>query len=163
MKKSLIIATLFLTFGALADEHDHQDCPMHAAHMHAADVDRRGDTVMGFSHELTKHSFKTYDDGGAIEVRALKSDDAKSIDAIRSHLKEVAKEFASGDFAKPFAVHATTPPGVDVMASRKDKIKYEYAEIENGARVRITTTDAAALDALHRFLKFQIEEHRTGD
>jgi hypothetical protein len=35
----------------------------HEAHMHAADVDRRGDAVMGFSHELTKHSFKTYDDG----------------------------------------------------------------------------------------------------
>jgi len=160
MKKTLIIATLFLTFGALADEHDHQDCPMHAAHMHAADVDHRGDAVMGFSHETTKHSFRVYDDGGAIEVRALKSDDTKSIDAIRAHLKEVAKEFASGDFAKPQAIHAMNPPGADVMASRKEKIKYEYVEIENGARVRITTNDAPALDAVHRFLKFQIEEHR---
>jgi len=163
MKRTLIIATMFLTFGALADEHDHATCPMHDAHMHAADVDHRGDAAMGFSHELTKHSFKRYDDGGAIEVRALKSDDTKSIDAIRTHLKSVAKEFASGDFAKPFAVHATNPPGVDVMASRKEKIKYDYSEIENGARVRITTTDAAALDAVHQFLKFQIEEHRTGD
>ena len=30
-------------------------------------------------------------------------------------------------------------------------------------RVRITTKDSAALAAIHEFLRFQIEDHRTGD
>src|ERR1044071_1717178 len=33
--------------------------------------------------------------------------------------------------------------------------------IRAGARVRITTSDAKALDAVHRFLEFQIREHHT--
>ncbi|PYR73529.1 MAG: hypothetical protein DMF86_20265 [Acidobacteria bacterium] len=30
-------------------------------------------------------------------------------------------------------------------------------------RVRITTKDARALEAVHAFLRYQIKEHRTGD
>jgi hypothetical protein len=96
-------------------------------------------------------------------VHAQSSDDAKSIDAIRMHLKRSRKSSHPVISTKPFAVHATNRPGVDVMASRRDRIKYECGEIENGARVRITTTGAAALAAVHRLLEFQIEEHRTGD
>jgi hypothetical protein len=159
MKTTLIIATAFLALAAFAD--DPNQCPMHAAH--AKQVDERGDAVMGFSHEATKHSFKVAADGGSIEVRALRSDDEASIRAIRTHLQSVAKSFAEGDFAMPVAIHGPSPAGTDVMAARKSVIAYKYSEIENGGRVRITTTDAAALDAVHRFLRFQKDEHRTGD
>ena len=118
---------------------------------------------MGFSHEATKHSFKIYDDGGAIEVRALRADDEASIRAIRTHLQEIAKSFAEGDFASPAAIHGPAPAGTDVMAARKTSIAYKYSEIASGGKVRITTGDRAALQAVHRFLGFQIEEHRTGD
>src|SRR5437764_14972627 len=97
MKTTLIIATTFLALAAFAD--DMTACPMHAAHMaaqakakeHANEVDERGDAVMGFSHETTKHSFKVSANGGSIEVRALRSDDETSIRAIRTHLQFVAK------------------------------------------------------------------------
>lgn len=42
-------------------------------------------------------------------------------------------------------------------------ILYQYEELENGARVRITTRTPAGLEAVHQFLRFQIEEHHTGD
>ena len=166
MKTMLIIAATLFALGASAD--DPNNCPLHAAHMaaasaHAKDVDRRGDEVMGFSHEATKHSFKIYDDGGAIEVRALHADDEASVRAIRTHLQSIAKSFAAGDFANPAAIHGPAPAGTGVMAAKKDSIVYRYSDLENGGRVRITTTDASALDAVHRFLRFQIEEHRTGD
>jgi hypothetical protein len=32
-----------------------------------------------------------------------------------------------------------------------------------GGRLRITTTDTEALKAIHQFLTFQIDDHRTGD
>jgi hypothetical protein len=36
-------------------------------------------------------------------------------------------------------------------------------ETPKGGRVNIVTTDAAALGAVHEFLKYQIVEHKTGD
>ena len=43
------------------------------------------------------------------------------------------------------------------------EIRYEYEETERGARVRITTANVEALSAVHEFLRFQIEDHETGD
>ena len=64
-------------------------------------MEHRGDAVMGFSHETTTQAFPLYDDGGAIEVDATDAKDDKSVAAIRAHLREIAKAFAKGDFAKP--------------------------------------------------------------
>ena len=74
-------------------------------------MEHRGDAVMGFSHEATTHAFKLSDDGGAIEVVANDPKDSKSIEAIRAHLREIAKAFAKGDFAKPKAIHEELPDG----------------------------------------------------
>jgi site-specific recombinase XerD len=124
-------------------------------------MEHRGDAVMGFSHETTTHAFKLSDDGGAIEVVANDPKDAKSIEAIRAHLREIAKAFAKGDFSKPKAIHEELPDGAAEMRELRDAIKYDYAAMERGGRVRITTSDAKALDAVHRFLKFQVREHHT--
>lgn len=118
---------------------------------------------MGFSHAKTKHNFRLYSDGGAIEVRANEASDEESISSIRAHLKEIAKDFAAGKFSKPEEIHARTPDGGDVMKELGDAIHYEYREIERGALVRLTTKDARGIDAVHRFMKFQIDDHRTGD
>lgn len=124
-------------------------------------MEHRGDAVMGFSHETTTHAFKIYDDGGAIEVVANDPKDTKSIEAIRAHLRGIAEAFAKGDFSKPKAIHERLPDGAAEMRELRASIKYDFAEIERGGRVRITTSDGKALDAVHRFLKFQIREHHT--
>ena len=49
------------------------------------------------------------------------------------------------------------------MKSKHDSIEYVFEPMSNGGRVRITTTDAEALKAVHQFLTFQIDDHRTGD
>ena len=144
---------------------DPANCPMHAQHTaskHDA-VDQRGDRVMGFSHETTKHTVRLLDDGGAVEVRANSADDTKNIDAIRTHLKEIAADFKAGNFTKPEEIHAGMPDGVDVMTKLGDAIEYRYEELERGARVRIVTKDKRGIDAIHAFLRFQISDHRTGD
>jgi hypothetical protein len=139
------------------------DCPMHAQHVHATEVDQHGDEAMGFSHTLTRHSFRLRKNGGAIEVTANSGDDAKTIAAIREHLRSIAKSFADGDFAKPMATHGRLPDGADVMRDRKATIRYQYEDVPSGGRVRISSDDERAVEAVHRFLRFQIEEHRTGD
>ena len=149
----------------LALAGDPAACPMHAKHTgaHHESVDRRGDRVMGFSHEKTKHSFRLHEDGGAVEVRANDAADAESIAAIRTHLREIAKDFTSGDFAKPKEIHARVPDGAPAMKELGARILYRYEELERGGRVRITTAEPRGVEAVHQFLRFQVEDHRTGD
>ncbi len=148
-------------------QHDAQHETQHDAqhdgqHDHAASVDQHHD-AFGMSHEATTHHFRVLEDGGAIELTANDPNDTKSIEAIRAHLRTVAADFTKNDFAKPQFVHGTMPDGALTMKAKAQAITYRYEELPAGGRVRITTKDAAALDAVHRFLKFQITEHRTGD
>ena len=154
MKKVMIVAAL-VALPLFADD-PHANCPMHAQH-----VDEAGDHVMGFSHDKTKHTFVIDEQGGAIEVRANDPNDAQSIAQIRSHLQMIAKDFASGDFAKPVAIHGRMPDGAQTMKELGAAITYRYEEIENGARVRIMSNKERAREAVHAFMKFQRTEHRT--
>ena len=49
------------------------------------------------------------------------------------------------------------------MKQLKSKITYEAENTGRGAQLRITTHDAEALTAIHNFLRFQIQDHQTGD
>ena len=126
-------------------------------------VVQRGEHVMGFSHEKTTHHFLLYPNGGEIGVNSNDAADKASIDQIRMHLGHIAKMFAAGNFHAPMLIHDTTPPGVPTMTRLKDSIKYDYSETESGARIRLSTDNSQAVDAIHAFLLFQIVDHRTGD
>lgn len=146
-------------------------CPMHEQHMrekaaghsHVDGVNKRGDSAMGFSHAKTTHHFRIYADGGAIEVSANDAADSESREQIRAHLQAIAKAFSEGRFETPMAVHDRVPPGVPIMERRKAEITYSYEQTERGATVRIRTQNPDALDAVHDFLRFQIQDHQTGD
>ncbi len=79
------------------------------------------------------------------------------------HLGHIAKAFQGGDFNIPMFVHDTVPPGVPEMKRLQKNIQYSFEETPNGGRVVISSTDKEALTAIHQFLRFQIEEHKTGD
>ena len=130
---------------------------------HFKNVDKRGDSAMGFSHEMTSHHFLLFKDGGAIEVEADNPNDAVNMEAIRDHLAKVAGMFSRGDFQLPMLIHATVPPGVDTMKRLKNEITYMVEITQKGARVRIRTENSEALQAIHEFLRFQITDHRTKD
>jgi hypothetical protein len=130
---------------------------------HAAGVDARGDHAMGFSHETTAHHFLLSQSGGAIEVDAKDTEDVTTRDQVRMHLTHIAQMFTEGNFQVPMFIHDTVPPGVAVMESKRSEISYKFEPTLNGGLVRITTTDKDALQAIHEFLAFQIDDHRTGD
>ena len=79
------------------------------------------------------------------------------------HLQHIAQAFQSGDFDIPMFVHDTVPPGVPEMKRLRENIHYSFEETPKGGRVLISSSDQEALAAIHRFLQFQIEEHKTGD
>ena len=129
----------------------------------AAEVDARGDQAMGFSHDMTTHHLHLLRTGGAIEVEADNPSDAQSKTAIRDHMAVIAGLFSQGDFSLPMFIHATTPPGVETMKRLKTEITYHAEDTTRGVQVRITTKNPEALRAIHRLLRFQIEDHRTND
>jgi hypothetical protein len=151
---------------------NHADCPMMRAadsstktqhDAHDAALDERGGRAMGFSQTATVHHFLLTADGGVIQVEVRDASDSESRGLVRRHLSQIARAFAEGDFTTPALVHERVPPGADAMRRLKSEITYTYEETEAGARVRISTGNADALAAVRDFLRFQIEDHKTGD
>jgi len=130
---------------------------------HHDSVNQHGEHVMGFSHEKTTHHFRLYADGGAIEVTANDPTDTESCDQIRMHLSHIAGMFAGGNFEAPMLIHSQVPPGVPVLQKLKSKVSYQFETIDRGGRVRISTKNSKALQAVYEFLRFQISDHQTGD
>ena len=118
---------------------------------------------MGFSHEKTTHHFRLSADGGCIEAVAKDATDTSSQQQIREHLQHIATMFSTGDFNAPMLIHSRTPPGVPVMTKLRHEIKYQVEDLPNGARVVVSSANPKAIAAIHDFLRFQIEDHQTGD
>jgi len=126
-------------------------------------LQHRGAEAMGFDQAATTHHFRLFSTGGAIEVTVKDQADEANRQFIRTHLTEIAAQFAAGDFEKPLMTHGEMPDGVAGMSARRSAITYTFEELPEGGRVRIRTADREALDAIHRFLRYQIREHHTGD
>jgi hypothetical protein len=153
---AVAVAGFLVVSGSLRAQNPAQDPH---ARMH-----QRGAMVMGFDQEKTTHHFYLFEDGGAIDVAVKDGTDTVNRDAIRSHLPHIAMLFGGGNFEAPMRVHDSKDvPGTAQMAALRDKIAFKYVETPAGGRVDITTTDRAALAAVHEFLKFQIADHKTGD
>ena len=152
MTMTLLVVALALT---LADQAPKPD-----AH---AGMNARGAHVMGFDQDKTTHRFLLHPDGGAVDIFVKDPRDTANRDAIRSHLPHIAQMFAEGNFAAPMLIHDTNVPGTDQMTALKNRIRFAYVETPAGGRLDIVTTDAAALKAVHEFMRFQIRDHKTGD
>ena len=79
------------------------------------------------------------------------------------HFHHIATAFKNGDFEMPMFIHDRVPPGVPEMKRLANEIEYGVEDMRAGARIVVTTRNAEALSAIHKFLKFQIEDYRTGD
>ena len=154
---------LVMAFSVLVPQSDKKAQPQERPMTAHAQMNERGEKGMGFSQTATTHHFLLTSDGGVIQVETKAAADATSRGEIRMHLTHIAKAFQSGDFDIPMFVHDTVPPGVPEMKRLQKEIRYSFAETPNGGRVVISSANKEALDAIRRFLRFQIQEHRTGD
>jgi len=156
----LMGSALILSAVALPSASSAQD---DAKHQHHGDMTSRGNSAMGFDAAKTTHHFLQNPSGGTIQVTANDPADTASRDAIQHHLQHIAQRFKEGDFDIPMLVHDQVPPGVPVMKRLKAEISYQYGATDRGGRVEISTKNPEALAAIHDFLRFQIQEHHTGD
>jgi hypothetical protein len=124
-----------------------------------AALQARGKMAMGVDQYRSTHRFDVLPDGGRIALE-MKNDDSLSIAQIRAHLKLIQHAFEAGDFSTPEFVHMRAMPGTDVMARRKDLIRYSYADLPRGGEVRIRTSDPASLEAIRQFMGAQRGDHK---
>lgn len=149
-----LVAVTVAPLGAQArPSHDH------AQHDSAfAAMQERGRVAMGVDQYTSTHHFDALPDGGRIELQR-NIDDSVGVNRIREHIREIARAFAAGDFSTPALVHLQDVPGTKLMAAKRAVITYEPRDLPRGAELRIRTTDAEALRAIHEFMAFQRSEH----
>src|ERR1044072_5280376 len=165
-RHSLVALGLLSMLASVVRAQEHPSMPpgiSHDAHLAQmqkdAELKKRGAAAMGFDQDATTHHFLLTSDGGIIDVAVTQASDTSNRDAIRAHLKDIAAEFARGDFAKPFATHGEVPPGVKTMQQRLKAIAFHYEDTPAGGRVVIRTEDGKARNAIREFLRYQIREH----
>jgi hypothetical protein len=116
--------------------------------------------ALSFDQGKAVRHFKLLPDGGAIEITA---NDPADVAAIRQQVANIAAMFGQGKFEVPTVTRGHNPPGVDRMSHLKSDISYAAENLPDGGRVRMTTASLEARNAVHEFLRFQIQEHKTGD
>jgi hypothetical protein len=166
--KAISVFATFVLFGSITaaqqtktNDGIHAACPI--MHQSDSDLSHRGEQGMGFSQTATTHHFLLKPDGGVIQVEVNDASDANQLADVRMHLHHIAAAFQQGDFDIPMFVHDTIPPGEPEMKALRDQIQYSLEETKTGGRVVIFSTNKNAVVAIHQFLIFQIQEHKTGD
>ena len=124
-----------------------------------AGVQARGQAVMGVDQYTSQHVFEDLPDGGRVVLERDDASDSVGIATIRAHMQDIARRFASGDFALPGVVHDREVPGTDVMAARRSAISYTAVDRPRGGELRIASQDSVAVAAIHQFLAFQRMDH----
>ena len=124
-------------------------------------VQQRGHAAMGVDQYTSSHSFEPLPDGGRITLER-NSNDPAGVAQIRQHMEQIAASFRRGDFAVPGFVHDQEVPGTKAMKARRHLIDYTTDSTPAGGRLRITSRDSAAVEAVHQFLAFQRQDHRAG-
>ena len=153
MKAAAFAAFLAVALVAYGQQENKQESPAE----HHCQMMKHGEMAMGFSQVKTTHHFQLTASGGVIEVQTKTPDTPQD----RSASTRRVSSFARG-ISLP-RTHGKTPPGVPEMQRMKGDLSYKYVETDRGGKVLISAANPETLKAVHEFLRFQIEEHQTGD
>jgi hypothetical protein len=123
-------------------------------------VQTGGPAAMGVDQHTSTHRFEALPDGGRITL-VRDGDDAAGVTQIRAHMAEIAVAFRRGDFTIPGFVHDRAVPGTATMAAHRSRISYIADTLPHGGSLRIYSTDSTAIPAIHQFLAFQRQDHRS--
>ena len=159
MKAAAFAAFLAVALVAYGQQENKQESPAE----HNCQMMKHGEMAMGFSQVKTTHHFQLTASGGVVEVQTNDPAGTTTRDQIRQHMQGISKAFAQGDFSSPMRTHGKIPPGVPEMQRMKGDLSYKYVETDRRGKVLISAATPEALKAVHEFLRFQIEDHQTGD
>lgn len=134
-------------------------CQAKASPERRAEVAEKGARVMPFDLARTTHVFESLPDGGLQTVTARDPADTLQIRLIREHLRSESERFSRGDFDDPMAIHGHAMPGIAELRAGAGKFAVTYGEVPSGATIRYRATEAALVEALHRWFEAQRMDH----
>lgn len=156
---------LFVVVAACVDRPARNDPAALAPPRDSADsafalIQARGHAAMGVDQYTSFHRFESLPDGGRISLQRDPRD-TSGVVQIRSHMRRIETAFARGDFTLPGLVHDRDVPGTAVMGAHQSRISYVADTLPGGGELRLRTSDPSALEAIHQFLAFQRQDHRS--
>ena len=128
-------------------------------HSSAAGIDARAAEVMPFDQAATRHIFLKNDAGGVETVLAIDPADQRNIGLVRTHLQEEAVKFRQGDYDDPARIHGMDMPGLTELTAGAGRVKVDYAELPDGARITYSSTESGLVSALHSWFDRQTSDH----
>lgn len=151
MKKSILAIALIAAVPAMAQQS--------ATPERQAAVATRGAQVMPFDLAATQHIFTKTADGGVQRVVARNPADARQVELVRAHLRDIAGKFARGDFSDPAQIHGAAMPGLAQLQAAPGSVKVSYKDVDGGADVSYASADPALVKALHDWFDAQVADH----
>ncbi len=147
---SLLICLAVFVPAAAAQTPDHETM-------------ERASRLMGFDLSKVNHHFVLLTNGGAIEITAKDPKDKQTVDAIQKHLMSQAKLWERGNFDLNTQIHGKVPDGVPTIKKLRNEITFDVRPLDDGGLMRILTVNQQAKQSVYEFMRFQINEHHTGD
>jgi hypothetical protein len=115
---------------------------------------------MPFSLAATRHVFTKTAQGGIQRVEARRATDVEQVKLVQRHLKDLQRQFLSGDFSGPAHLHGDAMPGLaELKAAAKGQLGIEFTEDPAGAELVYRTTDPALVQAIHHWFDAQLSDH----
>ena len=147
---SLLLLAVAPAFGQTADPSRRQA------------VRERSTDVMPFDMNATTHIFTKTPNGGVQRVVVKNPGDAEQTALIRRHLKDIADQFARGDFGAPTNVHGADMPGLAALkAAVPGEVHVRYRDLHSGAEIQYSSRDPKLVSALHEWFDAQVADHGT--
>ncbi|MFZ0456047.1 MAG: hypothetical protein WCE54_13085 [Ignavibacteriaceae bacterium] len=122
-------------------------------------IHSRSSLVMPFNMNKVTHYFFDTKSGGVLKIKAKDSKDTSQVNLIREHLKKEHDLFSNGNFGDPKTLHGMNMPGLKTLKSSRDKYKFEYKVLSDGAQLSFISKDSVVINALHRWFAAQLRDH----
>ena len=150
-------ATAALTFACTGDTAEPAGPAPGASRQD--EVAERGRSVMPFDLDRTTHRFAKTDSGGVQTVVADDPADTTQVELVREHLRREAERFRGGDFTDPARIHGDDMPGLAALRDSAGRIRVDYADTADGARITYTSGEPTLVTALHAWFDAQVGDH----
>ena len=119
-----------------------------------------------YDRDRVVHHFYLYPDGGSMTLSVKDPSDTETRKAVRAYVQRVSQLIVFGNLDRPREQFGQGIPGLDRIAdarARKATITVRSSAPDEGSHIVFATADPGALQGLHEFLRFQIEDLKTGD
>jgi len=123
----------------------------------------RVNKVSGFDSERVVRHFYILKNGGAIEVSAKDPNDEATVKAVQVYLKKESDLWTKGNFENQTAIYGRLPEGTPQLKKMRDEVTFEAVREDNGGVLRMFTVNPQARSAIYDYLRFQIDQLKTGD